>query len=108
MGKNLDFFLDIFPKQGKKLVLAKQYCGSVTCWYGSGCGSGRPKNIRIQIRMRIRIRNTVAKITFFRLKKCSECLIFHAKLLCIYITVEMNKFWTYCDFFCKTGIPLLR
>ncbi len=35
------------------------HCGSVSLTNGSGCGSGRPKNIWIlQIRMRIWIRNT--------------------------------------------------
>ncbi len=44
-------------------MLLEQCCGSVTCWNGSGCGSGRPKNIRI------RMRNTVTFTSFFKDKK---------------------------------------
>jgi hypothetical protein len=71
-------YIGIFPKKiivsksgslitGKKKTIEPgteqsiECCRSMTFWFGSACGTGRPKNIRIlRNRMRIRIRNTIS------------------------------------------------
>jgi hypothetical protein len=65
------------PVCSGSLVLSSGCWGSVTLWYGSGCGSGIPKNIRI-----LRILNTGKKS---------------------YINHKQKKLWVFLQFLLDDG-----